>query len=206
MSRDSRISFETEQALSLLSWEWQPYEEILRVLMDRIPAGRGLRKYAQRSALSLKKTEKRREATGVAAPSFTRYETEDEQIESGRRDLARTAIQGLKGRRTEEKFEDGVRFIRFLDRRSYEIRHGLPCPTCGVVGGIIEAVATPSEVAKQVSEVTSESKRALELFSEIVVDLNGFRKELDTFTGKAAEFLAVRISELEKLVLSESFQ
>jgi hypothetical protein len=113
---------ETSKLLDAVSWEWQPLEPILAEMAMHIPPGRGLRKYQQRR----NSEQARKGTTAVASKALS----EDEQIASGARQLARSALHS-QSRRIEVETVDGVEMVRFINRRATaELTEGQPCPTC----------------------------------------------------------------------------
>lgn len=110
----ARMSLTTKKALEMMSWSWTPYDDILEKLIRMVPPGKALRKYELRS----------KNTKGLRPLS------EDEKIYSGARDIARDSIQQhVVSGRAEVEMVDGVKSIRFKERRS-TLKEGEACPTC----------------------------------------------------------------------------
>ena len=114
----------TNRAVTLLPWEWQSREDILKKRSPMVPPGRALRKYEDTAANAMRSTG-RRERT---KPELT----ETEKIYSGARALAQASLGSLvsSGRAEMADGPDGkASLIRFRDRRSGAPTEGA-CETC----------------------------------------------------------------------------
>lgn len=117
------ISPVTNRAISLLTWEWQPREDIVQKLIPMIPPGRALRKYEDTAANAMRIHGRSKRTK----PELT----EQEKIYSGARSLAQASVGSLVSSGRAEVADDpsGSPLIRFRDRRSSAPAEGC-CPAC----------------------------------------------------------------------------
>lgn len=113
-----KLDMTADLLLQRVTWEWQPLDPIIAALIPTIPSGVALRAYEKRS--------RGNKGTGTRPPL-----TEQEQKRSGARGIVNDRIrtQHLAGR-IEVEVRDGVRYVRFMERRAVADQQGDACPTC----------------------------------------------------------------------------
>jgi hypothetical protein len=116
------LPLESQRFLDCMTWDWQPLSAVLAETVKVIPPGKALRKYQQSKAAS----DRTRSGAGPTRPPLS----EDEQIASGARSIARDRYNSFKqSGRIEIRVADGEEQVRFRSA----VGAGEHCPTCGHV-------------------------------------------------------------------------
>lgn len=125
----------TIKALELLTWEWQPWEDLIAKIAPFVSPGKALRKYDQSRA----SYEKRRAESG-GGDYRQREWTQEEKIESGKRALALVSMRShTDSGRAEVDEVGGVKMVRLMR----QVGHDGCCGGCGRPFSTGESLPSP---------------------------------------------------------------